>query len=56
VEGDLVALALDAGRGDQPLPLDGDRLGAGVPHGVGHGLDVLLVHHQVVGVALVGQA
>ena len=30
-----------------------DRHGAGVPHGVGDGLDVLLVHHQVVGVAVV---
>jgi hypothetical protein len=49
-----VALALDAGGGDDPLALDRDGGGAALPHRVDHGLDVLLVHDQEVQVATGG--
>ncbi len=51
VELHRVALALDAGGGDQPLSLDRDRARAASPHRVDDRLDVLLVHHQQVEVA-----
>ena len=44
-----VAHALDPGRADHPLLLQRHRLGATGPQRVHHGLDVLLVHHQLVG-------
>ncbi len=50
VEEHGVADALDAGRRDHPLALEGHRLGTRRPHRVGDGLDVLLVDDRVAGV------
>ena len=47
-----VADALDAGGADHALALDGDGGRAALPQCVDHGLDVLLVHDQPVGVLL----
>ena len=49
VEQQRVADAARRRGGDDPLVLHLDRFGAGTPQRVEHGLDVLLVHHQVVG-------
>ncbi len=49
VEQQGVADAAGRRGGDQPLVLHLDRFSAGAPHRVEDGLDVLLVHDQVVG-------
>jgi beta-lactam-binding protein with PASTA domain len=46
VEDHGVAHALDAGRGDHALTLQGHRLGSAGPERVDHRLDVLLVHDR----------
>ena len=56
VQDNGIAHTLDSRRGDDPLPLDADRLRSPLPEGIDDGLNVLLVHHQSVVGRQIGRA